>query len=356
MQACERHADGQSYEEKMGKQNITHREILSAVKKREYAPVYLLMGDESYYIDVIADAIADSVLPQEQRDFNQTIIYCTRETSVSDIVNGARRYPMMAEHQVIIVKEAQNLSKLDELSVYAQNPLSTTILVICHKGGSVDRRKKLVSSVEKVGIVFESKKLKEGMLPQFITAYLQQRSLTIEQRAVQMLAESVGADLSRLVNELDKLALALLEGDKQIVADMVESVVGISKEFNLWELRTAIANKDVDKAYRINYYFNQNTKANSAVATVAMLFNFFAQVMLAYYAPERTEQGLMEQLDLRQNWQLREYTTAMRNYTAMQTMRIIGKLREADARLKGIERGNLTDADIMNELMFYILH
>ena len=340
----------------MAKANITHREIVEQIRRQEYKPIYLLMGEEAYYIDRISEYIADNVLTKDEQDFNQTIIYCTRETAVADVINCARRYPMMAKHQVVIVKEAQNLLKIDELAVYAQNPMETTILVICYKNGKVDGRKKLIPAVEKVGVVFESPKLKDGMLPQFIADYLRRKQVSIEERACLMMAESVGADLTRMAGELDKLVLALPTGQMRITPDLVEQHVGISKEFNLWELRTAVSNKDVAKVNKIIFYFDQNPKANSPVATVAMLFNFFAQLMLAYYSPDRTERGMMVQLDLRQNWQLREYTTAMRNYTALKTMRIIGKLREADARLKGINRGNLTDADIMHELFFYILH
>lgn len=340
----------------MAKANITHREIVEQIRRQEYKPIYLLMGEEAYYIDRISEYIADNVLTKDEQDFNQTIIYCTRETAVADVINCARRYPMMAKHQVVIVKEAQNLLKIDELAVYAQNPMETTILVICYKNGKVDGRKKLIPAVEKVGVVFESPKLKDGMLPQFIADYLRRKQVSIEERACLMMAESVGADLNRMAGELDKLVLALPTGQMRITPDLVEQHVGISKEFNLWELRTAVSNKDVAKVNKIIFYFDQNPKANSPVATVAMLFNFFAQLMLAYYSPDRTERGMMVQLDLRQNWQLREYTTAMRNYTALKTMRIIGKLREADARLKGINRGNLTDADIMHELFFYILY
>lgn len=340
----------------MAKANITHREIVEQIRRQEYKPIYLLMGEEAYYIDRISEYIADNVLTKDEQDFNQTIIYCTRETAVADVINCARRYPMMAKHQVVIVKEAQNLLKIDELAVYAQNPMETTILVICYKNGKVDGRKKLIPAVEKVGVVFESPKLKDGMLPQFIADYLRRKQVSIEERACLMMAESVGADLNRMAGELDKLVLALPTGQMRITPDLVEQHVGISKEFNLWELRTSVSNKDVAKVNKIIFYFDQNPKANSPVATVAMLFNFFAQLMLAYYSLDRTERGMMVQLDLRQNWQLREYTTAMRNYTALKTMRIIGKLREADARLKGINRGNLTDADIMHELFFYILH
>lgn len=340
----------------MPKVNNTHRDIIEQVKQGVYASIYLLMGEESYYIDRISEYIADHVLTKDEQDFNQTVIYCTRETAVGDIVNCARRYPMMAKYQVVIVKEAQNLLKLDDLAVYAQNPMQTTILVICYKNGRVDGRKKLLPAVEKVGVVFESKRLQPGMLPQFITDYLRRKQTSIDPRACLMMAESVGADLNRLAGELDKLVLALPTGSKQVTTELVEQHVGVSKEFNVWELRSAVANHDVLKANKILYQMELNAKANPAVMTVSTLFNFFALLMQAFYAPDRSEQGLMRHLEFRQAWQLREYTTAMRNYSALKTMQVIGKLRETDARLKGINRGNLTDEDIMHELLFYILH
>ncbi len=338
------------------KTNITHREIVEAVRKQDYAPIYLLMGDESYYIDRISEFIADNVLTKDEQDFNQQVIYCTRETSVGDIINSARRYPMMAKYQVVIVKEAQNLLKFDELAIYAQNPLKTTILVICYKNGSVDRRKKVLALIEKNGIVYESKKLKDGMLPQFIIDYLRRKQVGIDDTATRVLAESVGSDLNRLAGELDKLVLALPPGLNRVNIELVEKNIGISKEFNMWELRSALINKDVMKANRIIYHFEQNPKANPPVMIVSALFNYFAQLMQAHYCPDRSEKGMMEHLDLRNSWQLRDYTTGMRNFNAMKTMLIIGKLRETDARLKGIERGNLTDADIMHELVYFILH
>ncbi len=340
----------------MAKTNMTHRDILAQVRAKKFPPIFLLMGDEAYYIDLIAEEIANNALTKDEQDFNQTVIYCTRETAVADVVNCARRYPMMAKYQVVIVKEAQNLLKIDELAVYAQNPMQTTILVICYKNGKLDGRKKLVPAVEKVGIVFESQKLKEGMLPSFITEYLGGKQITIEERACMMMAESVGSDLNRLAGELEKLVLALPAGQTRITTDFVGKNVGISKEFNVWELRTAVASRNIEKANKIMYYMEQNTKANPTVMTVYFLFNFFALVMQAYYSPDRSEQGLLRHLEIRQAWQLREYTTAMRNYTAVKVMQIIGKLRETDARLKGINRGNLTDEDIMHELLFFILH
>lgn len=335
---------------------ISHRDIVEQVRNRNFKPIYLLMGDESYYIDKISEYIADNVLPVEERDFNQQIIYCTRETQVGDIINAARRYPMMAEYQVVIVKEAQNLLKFEDLSIYASNPLKTTILVICYKNGTVDKRKKIISAVEKVGVVYESKKLKEGLLPGFITDYLRRKQVTIDQGAQQMLVESIGSDLNRMAGELDKLILGLPSGFKQVTTELVEKNIGISKEFNNWELRNAIIVKDVMKANRILRYFEENPKNNPPIVLISMLFNFFSNIMLAYYAPDKSPSGMLAQLDLRSEWQLKDYTMAMRNYTAMKTMLIIGKIRETDAKLKGIEKGNTSDADLMKELIYFILH
>ncbi|MCM1312682.1 MAG: DNA polymerase III subunit delta [Bacteroides sp.] len=335
---------------------ISHRDILTAIQRQEYVPIYLLMGEESYYIDRISEYIADNVLTEEEKGFNQQIIYCTRETNVADIINSAKRYPMMAKYQIVIVKEAQNLLKLDDLVFYAQNPLNTTILVICYKNGTVDKRKKLVPAISKVGIVYESRKLKESQLPAFVTDYLRRKNVGIDERSVLMLVEAIGSDLNRMAGELDKLVITLPAGFNRITPELIEKNIGISKDFNNLELRNAVINKDVFKANQIVNYFEQNSKANPAIVTLAMLFNFFANMMQAFYAPVKTEQGMCEYLDFKSSWQLRDYTTAMRHYSAMKTMRIIGKIRETDAKMKGIGKGNTTDGDLMRELIYFIMH
>lgn len=340
----------------MAKTNITHREVIESVRRKEYAPVYLLMGDESYYIDKITDCIADEVLTKDEQDFNLHVVYCTRETNVVDIINLSRRYPMMANYQVVIVKEAQNLLKIEELISYVKTPLKSTILVISYKNGSMDRRKKLIPAIENCGIVFESKKLKDGMLPSFVKDYLKQKNIGIDDQAAAVMAEYVGSDLSRMAGELDKLVTSLKNGDTRVTLAQIQQSVGISKEFNVWELRNAIVKKDVMKANQIMNFFNKNPKSNPHVLTVATLFNFFAQVMQAFYSPDKSDAGLMTHLEFRVPYQLYDIKTAMKNYTAMKTMLIIGKLRETDAKLKGIEKGNLEDEDIMRELLYFILH
>lgn len=340
----------------MEKADILLKRIIDAVKQQQFSPIYLLMGDESYYIDRLSDFITANALKDEERDFNQTIIYCTRETSVADIMLAARRYPMMANRQLVIVKEAQNLLKLDELCSYVANPQSTTILVICYKNGSIDKRKKIVSAIEKAGTVFESKKLRDGMLPDFIKQYLRRRQTAIDDDACLLLAESVGADLNRLAGEMDKLIISLPQGQNCVNKDLVFSNIGVSKEYNSWALRTAVAEKNVLQANKILLHLDPTDRNNQPVVIVAMLFNFFAVIMQAYYSPDRSEAGLLRHLELRQPWQLREYLTAMKHYTAMKTMLIIGKIRETDARLKGIEKGSATDLDVLRELLFFIFH
>lgn len=339
-----------------GAATVSHRDIITAIRAQQYAPVYLLMGEESYYIDRISEYIADNILSEEEKGFNLMTIYCTRETNVADIINSAKRYPMMSKYQVLIVKEAQNLLKIDDLQFYLEHPLQTTILVICYKNGSVDQRKKIVKMIDQVGVVYESKRLKEGMLPSFIDDYLRRKQKSIDDKAKMMLVESIGSDLSRMASELDKLCITLPSGQNQVTPELIEKNIGISKEFNPWEFRTAVIERNILKANQILDFFNQNPKENPPVMTVSLLFNFFAGVMQAFYAPVKTEQGLMQQLELKSTWQLRDYQTAMRNYSAMKTMLIIGKLRETDARLKGIGKGNATDADLMRELLFFILH
>ena len=332
-----------------------YQDIIKEVEQRRFVPVYLLMGEESYYIDMISDTIAATVLTEEEQGFNQMVMYCTRETDVTNIITAAKRYPMMAEYQVVIVKEAQNLLRIDELTDYVLNPLRSTILVICYKNGTVDKRKKLVAAIQKNGVVYESQKLNERALPIFISDYLKAKQKTIDTNASMMMADHIGADLNRLASELDKLVIALPKGESKITADLVEENVGISKEFNNWELRNALMVKDVFKANRILSYFESNPKANPAIPTLAVLFSLFASMMQGYYAPEKTEFGLANHLGI-SPYQARELLATMKLYSARKTMDIIAKIRETDAKLKGIEKGNTTDGEIMRELLFFILH
>ena len=334
---------------------ITYEEIARDLKNRIYKPVYYLMGEETYYIDKISEYIAQTVLTDEEKEFNLTVMYGA-DTEVATINNAAKRYPMMSEYQVVIVKEAQSVKKMEELSFYLQKPLQSTILVLCHKHGTIDRRKKLAAEIEKVGVLFESKKIKDAQLPGFIASYLKRKSVDIEPKASEMMAEFVGTELSRMAGELEKLVITLPQGTRRVTPEHIEKNIGISKDYNVYELRAALVAKDVLKANTIIHYFAQNPKANPIQQTLGGLFGFFSNLMLAYYAPEKTEQGIAAQLGLRSTWQAREYITAMRNYSGVKVMQIIGEIRYCDARSKGVGNSSLSDADLLRELIYKILH
>lgn len=339
----------------MAKQELTYNDIIGELAQRQYRPVYYLMGEEPYYIDQIADYIAQNVLTDSEKEFNQTVMYGS-DADVAAIINAARRYPMMSEHQVIIVKEAQNVKNMDELTFYLQKPLESTLLVICHKHGVLDRRKKLAAAVEKAGILFESKKLKEAQLPSFITAYMKRKGVDVEAKAAAMLSEFIGTELTKLAGELDKLLITLPSAQKRITPELVEKNIGISKDFNNFELRNALVEKDVYKANQIVKYFKENPKSNPVQVTLSLLFSFFSNLMLAYYAPEKTEQGIAAQLGLKSTWQSREYMTAMRKYSGVKVMQIIGDIRYCDAMSKGVGNSSVDAADLLRELVFKILH
>lgn len=339
----------------MAKQEITHVDIVKDLQEKKYKPIYYLMGEESYYIDRIADYMAETILTEDEKEFNQIILYAS-DTDLSTIINAAKRYPMMAEHQVIIVKEAQNLKNLDELSFYLQKPQPSTILVFCHKNGSLDKRKKVTLEIEKAGVLFESKKMKETQLPGFITTYLKKKGIDIEPQASQLIAESIGSDLNRISSELDKLFLSLSPQQKRVNSELVERHIGISKDFNNYELRNALIEKDVFKANQIVKYFNKNPKNNPIQMTLATLFNFFSNLMLAYYAPEKSEQGIATQLGLKTTWQSRDYISAMKKYSAVKVMYIISDIRECDARSKGVGNPSTGNGDLLKELIYKILH
>ena len=333
----------------------TYEEIARDLKNRIYKPVYYLMGEESYYIDRISEYIAQTVLNENEKEFNQTILYGA-DTDIATIINAAKRYPMMSKYQVVIVKEAQGVKNIDELSYYLQKPLESTILVLCHKHGVLDRRKKLAAEIEKVGVLFESKKIKDAQLAGFITSYLKCKSIEIEPKASEMMAEFVGTDLSRMAGELEKLIITLPKGQKRITPEQIERNIGISKDYNNYELRNALIIKDVFKANQIIKYFEENPKTNPLQMTLSVLFNFFSNLMLAYYAPEKSEQGIAAQLGLKSPWQSKDYLAAMRKYSGVKVMQIIGEIRYCDAKSKGVGNSSLGDGELLRELVYKILH
>ena len=333
----------------------TYESIMSELKSGTFRPVYYLMGEEGYFTDRITDYIMKNALNEVERDFNLTVYYGL-DSDIDTIVTAAKRFPMMAERQVIVVKEAQLLKNIDSLQFYLQAPQPTTVLVFAHKNGSLDKRKKVASELERCGVVLDSKKMRDDQLPAFINGYLRGKGLVADTKSVLMMRESVGADLSRMAGEIDKLAIALPQGSVEITPELIEEHIGISKEYNNFELQNALVNKDVLKANRIIQYFARNPKKNPIQMTLALLFSFFSNVMMCYYAPEKSERGVAEFLGLKSTWGVGDYIKAMKNYRAMHVMEILHLIRIADAQSKGAEGPQVPDGEIMRELMYKILH
>lgn len=334
---------------------VTFEQIVTEIKARKYRPVYLFMGDEPYYIDELTSMLTETVLPEEERDFNQSILY-GMETNVTAVITMARSYPMMSDHQLIVIKEAQNLSKIEELEVYVKNPLKSTILVLNYKGGSLDKRKKLYAEIDKNGAIFESKKIPEYKIPAFITSYILSKGLSIDQKSAQMLSDYLGNDLSKLTNEIAKLLIAIPPGQMRITADLIEENIGISKDFNNFELLNAIINRNIFKVNQIADYFEKNPKNNPMIMTMSVLFNFFSNLMICYWAKNKTEQGLATELGLRNPYQAKDYVIALKNYNAFECMEIIGLLRIYDAKSKGVDNSSAPDGELLKELLYKITH
>jgi len=341
----------------MAQASVTYESVMSELKARKFRPLYYLMGDEPYYIDKISDWIAANVLKPEECDFDLTILFGS-DVTASQVADTARRFPMMGERQVVIVKEAQNIKSVEPLEKYLKNPNPTTILVMCHKNGKLDgRRQAYVKAIREAGVLFESQKLKEKDLPAFIERFLQARGASVDPKSTQMIAEAIGADLGRLTSELDKVLLSLPEQDRRVTPQVVEEQIGISKEYNAFELRDAIVNRNVLKANRIIKYFDDNPKAGSIYSLLPILFNYFQNLMIAYYCPQRgSQEALAQWLDMKSPWAARDYVTGMRNYTGMKVMQILGKIREMDAKSKGLDNPNTPPGELMKELIFFTLH
>ena len=340
----------------MAKKEISYESICKEIAERKFSPIYVLMGEEPFFIDQITDLLIKNVLAEEERDFNQSIFYGADADAIS-VINAARRFPMMSEYQLIVVKEAQLMRDIELLNAYAKHPLSSTVLVINYKYKTLDRRKSLAAAVEKNGILFESKKIPDYKMPGFITGLLQQRSLAIDAKAAQMLSDFLGNDLNRLSKELDKLAIVMAQmGSKRVTPELVERNIGISKEYNNFELIKALATKDVLKANRIAQYFEKNPKTNPLQMTLAVLFNYFSNLLIAYYSKDRSEAGLMAALGLRSAFQLKDYQMGMRHYSAMKVFLSIGEIRKADAASKGVDNASASDADLLKELLYKIMH
>jgi DNA polymerase-3 subunit delta len=329
------------------------RDIVSDIKKGNIKPIYFLMGEEPYYIDKISDFIEENVLDEADKGFNQQVMY-GRDASIEDIVSSAKRYPMMAERQVLIVKEAQDLSKnIEKLVSYAENPQPTTVLVLNYKYKKLDKRKKLHKAIAKSGLIYESKKLYENQVSDWIRRVLSGKKYQIEIKAAQMLVEFLGTDLSKISNELDKLMIILPKGS--IINDKhIEDNIGISKDFNNFELRKAVGEKHIVKSNRIINYFAENPKNNPLVMTISLLNSFFTQLLLFHGLEDKSKSSVAKTLGVNPYF-VDEYFLAARNYPMRKVAQVIAFLREADVRSKGVG-ANQTNEDVLKELIFKILH
>ncbi|GAA0872165.1 DNA polymerase III subunit delta [Gangjinia marincola] len=328
-------------------------EIIRNLKKGIIHPVYFLMGDEPYYIDIISDYIESSILTEEERGFNQMTLYGL-DVSIEDVVSNAKRFPMMAEHQVIIVKEAQALSRnIEKLKDYAENPQPSTALVICYKGKTLDKRKALYKALKKTGVVYTSKKVPDYKLADWIHRALTSKGYSIEPKAVQMLADFLGNDLGRVSQELEKLKV-IISKEQQITAALVEKNIGISKDFNNFELREAIGERNKVKAHQIVNYFGENPKAHPMVVTVAMIYSFFSQLLQYHGLQDKSKGSVASALRINPFF-VKDYALAARNYPMKRISQIISLLRETDLKGKGLGATNIGQGQLLKELLIKIM-
>jgi len=330
------------------------KQLIDDIQNGKIRPIYFLMGEEGYYIDRIADYIGKHVLTEEEKGFNQMTLY-GKDVSIDDIISNAKRYPMMAEKQVIIVKEAQHLARtIEQLASYAENPQTTTVLVICFKYKKLDKRKKLHKALkENNGIVFESKKLYENQVSEWIRKVLKGKGYAISHKAAVLLVEFLGTDLSRIHNELEKLQL-VLPSHTEITPDLIEQHIGISKDYNNFELKKAIGEKDMVKATKIISYFSQNPKDNPFVVTVALLHTFFSQLLQYHGLHDHSPRNVASALRINPYF-VDEIQIAAKNYPMKKASRVIASLREMDLKGKGVASANVSEADLLKELLVKIM-
>ncbi len=325
------------------------------ILKKSFKPIYLFMGDESFFIDDLTEMMDKMILSETERDFNHSIFYGV-DSDVRTIISTCQRYPMMSDYQVVIVKEAQRLDNFEFLELYAKNPLKSTILIINYKHGTVDGRKAVVKAIDKVGVIFESKRLYENQIPAFITSYYRDKGFQIDNKSTQMLVDYVGNDLSKLVRELEKLQIVLSGKQPRITAEIVEANIGISKDYNNFELIKAIANKDRAKAFRIVNYFDKDQKTNPLVMTLYSFIYYFNNLVECFWLPNKSEQSVMKALNFRSTFMTQDYMAGLRNYTVNEVLETISLLRTFDARSKGIDNPPLTtNGELLKELVAKIM-
>lgn len=327
--------------------------ILSDLKNKIYYPVYLLFGEEAYFIDQISDYIEEHVLSEQEKEFNQTIVY-GKDVDAATVMGYAKRYPMMSNYQVLIVKEAQYIDDPEAFLPYVQNPVRSTILVLCIKYGKVDGRKTFYKTIEKIGVVFEAKKIYDDKIPDWINSYLNHKHIQITEKAAILLTEFVGNDLSKVVNEINKLLILLPEGSR-ITEETIEKNIGISKDFNIFELQKALGRKDIYKSNQIINYFASNEKENPLPKVLPMLYGYFTKILKYHYLTDKSQNNAAAELSIKPFF-VRDFETASKKYAVPKLVSIIAFLREYDLKAKGLDNASASDGELMKELMFKILH
>jgi len=339
----------------MAKQDFSFDQIIRDLQNKKYAPVYLLMGEEPYYIDKISDFIQNNILDDSQREFDQLIVY-GKDIEIDGIITAARRFPMISPYQILIVKEAQHIKELEKMEIYLQNIPKTTILVICYKYGTVDGRRKWITDLKKAGgIVYESVKLRDYEMSSWISKYASGKNIQLDDKAVLMLCDFLGTDLGKVANELDKLAITNPSRTRKITPEIIERNIGFSKDFNVFELLDALISNDKVKAFKIIRYFAENKKANPIQMVIAQLFGFFSNLMIFHYLPIKTAEAAASELRVHP-FVAKSYVKAAQRFNAWKTMNIISLIRETDARSKGVENVATDDGDLMKELIYKILY
>lgn len=332
----------------------TYEEIISDLKKRIFKPVYFLAGDEPYYIDLITDFIAGKVLQDAEKAFNQVIIY-GEETTITAIMETSRRFPMMSSHQVVIVKEAQALRKIEDLALYIEKPLMSTLLVINYKYKVLDKRTKLFKLLESQGVYLESMRLRDYQVPPWIERYLMTKGIKIDPDASAMLTEYLGTDLHKIVNELDKLLITLPAGKPVITVSLIGKNIGISKDFNNFELQKAVGEKNIYKANMIINYFADNPRDNPVTLTIASLFSLFTKLLTYHYLTDKSKNSVAAALKINPYF-VRDYETWALRYNAPKTIQVISLLRTYDMKTKGFGDLSTDPGDLLKELVYRILH
>jgi len=332
---------------------VNYKDIISSISNKEFEPVYFLMGDEPYYIDKLTDKFSKEILTNEEREFNQVTLY-GKDITTEQIIAEAKQYPFGAEKRIVVVKEAQHLKNIEILDSYLDNPQSSTILIVAYKRKSIDKRKKFGKKLGEKCVVFESKKLYDNEIPAWILEYVNKKGYKIDNSATAILAEYIGADLSKITNELDKLML-VVKKDEQITTKLIEYHIGISKDYNVFELQNALGKKDVVKANRIINHFAANTKAHHIVPVLSALFSFFQKIMVYHFLEDKSSKSAASILKVNPFF-VSQYQTASRNYSKKQLFYIFEYLKDYDLRSKGVNNKNTTQAGLLKELVFKILH